>query len=179
MPLEIEYKFLLSQLPPYLKDHEPYIIHQHYNSDKKGLRVRRTFSPDDGYTTPICVQTQKQKTDDKMTRMEHEVEITEDLFHAFFKQSTHSVYKLRYKVDNFDIDLFPLIGLVMAEFEVDAAKRPIIVPHWLSQYIIRDVTYDSQYRNDKIAKMGAELSLSILTPLDDILFEFKTREPVL
>lgn len=168
IPLEIEYKFLLTHLPIHLKDHTPSLINQHYTPE---CRIREEYT--DPARTPTWTKTVKKLTEDPMVYQEDEEEITSERFDELLLDKTCSVYKMRYKVDGWEIDYFPLLGLVIAELEVVHSEHPAIIPRWLTTHVVCDVTDNPHYRNSEIAKWGKDLSVTTYEPINETLDIYK------
>jgi len=151
MPLEIERKFLIkddswkNEASKGTEYSQGYV----FSNEIKSVRIRT--AGDKGYITI------KSRCDDShTTRLEYEYEIP--LMHA--KEmlnkicSEGKIEKNRYKIKRDDltweIDEFKgdNEGLIIAEVELEDAKREIDIPAWIGE----EVTTDSRYYNSCLAK---------------------------
>lgn len=156
---EIERKFLVPNLRelPALTDWEA--IRQGYvviGDDGTELRVRRR-----GHRCSLTV-----KSGAGLTRVEEEIEIDDRRFDSLWALTVgRRLCKQRARVALPDgliaeVDVYEgdLAGLVTAEVEFDSEPASVVfeVPHWMGC----DVTDDSRYRNQSLARDGLPRKLS-------------------
>lgn len=141
MGLEIEKKFLITQIPKDLESYPSHHIEQAYLNKVPVIRVRK--SDDDYYMT--------YKGKGLMEREEYNLPLTKESFEHLREKADGSVIKkTRYVIPygelNIELDIFDYpAGLVMAEVEfpslVDADA--FVKPDWFGE----EVTQDPKYHN--------------------------------
>lgn len=141
MGLEIEKKFLITQIPKDLESYPSHHIEQAYLNKVPVIRVRK--SDDDYYMT--------YKGKGLLEREEYNLPLTKESFEHLREKADGSVIKkTRYVIPygelNIELDIFDYpAGLVMAEVEfpslVDADA--FVKPDWFGE----EVTQDPKYHN--------------------------------
>lgn len=150
--VEIERKFLLTALPPTLRDAPFAEIDQGWLPGERLVeRVRRTRR--DGRES----HARTVKVGAGLTRLEIEEPTTPELFAALWPLTrTRRVRKRRYAVADGDvtweIDAFADRDLVLAEVELASADQAVTPPEWLAPYVVRDVTEEPAYVNVNLAR---------------------------
>ena len=150
--MEIERKFLVTELPPELDSVVGISIRQGYvaiaDSDFE-LRFRQKDSS--------FYQTIKQGSG--LVRQEYEIELTRDQFKSFWPLTeSRRIQKVRYKLPLGDliceVDIFgePLKGLQLVEVEFDSVEQSntFMPPDWFGN----EVTEDRRYKNRQLALHG-------------------------
>lgn len=156
-PLEIERVFLLSGMPTICAAHEVLKIEQGYLHGADGAsegRLRRTTRSDGSVKHHFTI-----KRGTGLVREEIEREIDASEFELRWPESqARRIRKHRHKVREGDlvweIDEFLDFPLVLAEVELPNEAHPVEVPSWLKGCIVREVTFDPQYRNYSLASVG-------------------------
>jgi CYTH domain-containing protein len=151
-PLEIERKFLLSDLPPHARDAVPLEIDQGWMAGQMvSERVRRTRAPgSETYSRTI-------KLGEGVVRSEYEEPMTPEVFQSLWPlTASRRISKRRYPVPDGDriweIDEFLDRELVLAEVELENEGEEVVPPEWLKPYVVRDVTGEPEYVNLNLAK---------------------------
>lgn len=149
MPLEIEWKFLVRDLPADLTSYPRHEISQGYLvSLDNGLQVRLRKS-DDRHTLTF-------KRGAGHIREEREVELTAEQFDALWpategKRLVKTRYEIPFEEHIVEIDVYhdKHEGLIVAEveFENETDARTFSRPDWLGN----DVTGDPRYSNQLLA----------------------------
>ncbi len=147
--MEIERKFLISELPKNLNDYPCHQIEQGYLCTGPVIRIRRQ---DNTYTLTY-------KSGGMMSRQEYNLPLTAAAY-QHLKTKTDGIYisKKRYcipfgkytiELDIFEQDAAPLI---LAEVEFPSEKEALAFqpPEWFS----RDVTFSRYYHNSYISQYG-------------------------
>ncbi len=150
--MEIERKFLVTELPPELDSVVGISIRQGYvaiaDSDFE-LRFRQKDSS--------FYQTIKQGSG--LVRQEYEIELTRDQFKSLWPLTeSRRIQKVRYKLPLGDliceVDIFgePLKGLQLVEVEFDSVEQSntFMPPDWFGN----EVTEDRRYKNRQLALHG-------------------------
>ena len=145
--MEIERKFLITQLPAELKQYEAKHIEQAYLCTEPVVRVRRS---NDRYML-TC------KGAGLLSREEFELPLTEQAYrHLCAKADGRVICKVRYlipyqdrliELDEFQGGLAPLV-VAEVEFESEAQARSFVPPEWFG----REVTYDPSYSNAALSR---------------------------
>lgn len=145
--MEIERKFLVSELPPNLDSYPKTSIKQWYITSKPAVRLR---DRDGTYTFTA-------KSKGHLVRQEFEMVLTKEEFdNLFTKVSTHAIDKVRYEIDlgnelTAELDIFAGnhegLYLVEVEFTSEEAAHAFVPPAWFGE----DVTQDAQYKNNNLA----------------------------
>lgn len=123
-------------------------------------RLRRTQLPDGREQFHI-----NHKRGNGLVREESESEISAQVFAKDWPSTLgHRVIKKRHRVAIkgliWEIDEFSDFPLVLVEVELPYVEHPCEIPAWLSPWIVREVTEDSQYRNYNLAMRGPPNSAS-------------------
>lgn len=152
-PLEIERKYRLPDLPPWVEDCRSEEIEQGYlslASDGTEVRLRRR-----GGKTLLTA-----KVGMGETRVEREIELGDEEFEALWPLTEgRRIRKIRYLVPHeeltVEVDRFKgeLEGMLIAEVEFDSeqASAEFEPPPWLGL----DVTGDERYANESLAVKGS------------------------
>ena len=142
---------LLSSLPPEVHRHACLELDQGYLPGKEiRERVRRIRGPKgESFRRTI-------KAGRGVQRIEFEEPMDAPTFAQLWPLTEGSrVTKRRYIVPDgrfvWEIDEFTDRKLVLAEIELDAIDTKPILPDWLAPYVIRDVTDESGFVNQKLA----------------------------
>lgn len=162
--MEIERKFLISNLPKNLSDYPFHQIEQGYLCTEPVVRIRRQ---DDSYILTY-------KSGGMLSREEYNLPLTAKAY-EHLKPKTDGIYisKKRYcipyqnytiELDIFEQDAAPLI-LAEVEFPSEEEANAFIPPEWF----VKDVTFCPQYHNSYISKYGYQ------PPSEDISHPFKTH----
>ncbi len=147
--MEIERKFLPTELPQDLSQFAFHKIEQGYLCTSPVVRIRR--SDDDYYLT--------YKSKGMLAREEYNLPLTAEAYeHLKPKADGRIIAKTRYliplddtltvELDIFEGDLAPLI-LAEVEFASEEEANAFVPPAWLGE----DVTYDSRYHNSNMSKL--------------------------
>lgn len=149
---EVERKYLLSALPPEVAKHKSTEIDQGYLPGQEiRERVRRKVSPDSTrYVRTI-------KAGRGLARIEVEEDITRELFEALWALTEGSrLKKRRHFVPDgalmWEIDEFLDRNLVLAELELPNREIQVAIPGWLAPYVVREVTNESGFVNQNLAR---------------------------
>jgi CYTH domain-containing protein len=151
-PVEIERKYLLTSVPPFVRG-KPYArLAQGYlpgeailervrrKSDASGTRYFRTI---------------------KLGRGVERIEIEEKISRALFTKlwaltEGRRVEKRRYAIaeggHTWELDVFTDRALVLCEVELERADAEVRLPDWLAPYVERDVTDEDTYVNANLAR---------------------------
>ena len=145
--MEIERKFLISELPENLEQYPCRLIEQGYLNTDPVVRVRRDDS--------ACYLTYKGKG--LLAREEYNLPLTEEAYrHLIRKADGRIITKRRYMLPcgpytiELDVFLGELAPLVIAEVEFPDLKaaEDFIPPDWFGQ----DVTMDPSYHNSFLSR---------------------------
>ena len=145
--MEIERKFLISELPENLEQYPCRLIEQGYLNTDPVVRVRRDDS--------ACYLTYKGKG--LLAREEYNLPVTEEAYlHLIRKADGRIITKRRYMLPcgpytiELDVFLGELAPLVIAEVEFPDLKAAegFIPPDWFGQ----DVTMDPAYHNSVLSR---------------------------
>lgn len=146
--MEIERKFLVTELPANLDSYNSYIIEQGYLCTEPVVRIRRQ---DDTY-----ILTYKSKG--LLSREEYNLPLTQEAYlHLREKTDGILLSKTRYLIPQgqeltIELDVFqaPYEGLVLAEVEFpdEAAANAYKPPQWFGE----EVTYSTKYHNSTLSK---------------------------
>lgn len=149
--MEIERKFLVSEIPENLASYPHCEIEQAYLNEVPVLRIRKK---DDAY-----ILTYKSKG--MMIRQEEEMPLTKEAYQHLLTKADGRViektrYMIPYKEHTIELDVFHgcMEPLVMAEveFESEEAANAFVKPEWFTD----EVTYDRRYHNVNMALGGEE-----------------------
>lgn len=154
MPLEIERKYLLRDLPPAVENARSVEIDQGY---LPGTEIRERIRRVRGADGVWFVRTLKAGVG--IERVEIEEATTEQFFLAVWPLTRgNRIQKRRYDVRDpsgfvWEIDEFlDRSGLWLAEVELERADQPVTPPEWLQPYIVREVTDEPAYTNRALSK---------------------------
>lgn len=146
--MEIERKFLVSDIPSDLTKYKCHSIKQGYLSTKPVVRVRKD---NDSYWLTY-------KSGGMMAREEYNLPLTKEAFeHLLQKVDGNIITKHRYEIPDgtgkiIELDIFDGLfeGTVFAEVEFDSIEEAnsYIPPSWLT----KDVTHDKAYHNSHMSK---------------------------
>jgi CHAD domain-containing protein/CYTH domain-containing protein len=149
--MEIERKYLLRDLPPLEGAESDEIVQGWLPGDSVRERLRRV---DTGGTTRFY---RTIKSGSGIARMELEDETDAKLFETLWPLTAgRRVRKRRHKVREGDrlweIDEFLDRELVLAEVELPSVDAAVVLPDWLRPHVVREVTSESEYKNENLAK---------------------------
>jgi CHAD domain-containing protein/CYTH domain-containing protein len=150
--VEIERKYLLRSMPPLEAKISGSEINQGWiPGDEIHERLRRV---DSGSASRFY---RTIKTGTGIQRMELEDETKAAVFERLWPLTEgQRVRKRRYKVKDgifvWEIDEFLDRDLFLAEVELPTAETPVEVPAWLAPFVVREVTGESQYVNQNLAR---------------------------
>ncbi len=149
---EIEHKFLLKGLPEKVRGHQPSELAQGYlPGGEIRERLRRIRKGDQTrYLRTL-------KAGRGLSRIEIEEETSADIFNQMWVLTQGArVLKRRYAIADGDlvweIDEFLDRELVLAEVELPSEDTEFTIPEWLAPYVERDVTEESTYVNQNLAR---------------------------
>jgi CYTH domain-containing protein len=161
--IEIERKFLLKSIPK--KDPiETINIQQWYRENKNGIweRVRSCHSDKNGF---YFVHTIKKRISN-MSNLEEENKIKSKKFNKFVqkcknKKGSRYISKERIIIDDIDnpnlyweIDVFNNgHHLIVAEIEIPSENYKLIIPDWLKECILIEVTGMNQFSNKNLSNL--------------------------
>jgi CHAD domain-containing protein/CYTH domain-containing protein len=148
---EIERKFLLKRMPR-LPHAEALNIQQGYLPGTDIRERVRSIESKEGRTYFRTL-----KAGLGASRLEIEEETTERIFKRLFALTKgQRVRKRRYVMEDnglrWEIDRFLDRKLVLAEVELEHEDQPIEFPRWLKSLIVRDVTNEADYTNERLAR---------------------------
>lgn len=146
--MEIERKFLVSEIPANLSSYKCRIIEQGYLATNPVVRVRK--DNDDYYLT--------YKGKGFMAREEYNLPLTKEAYeHLIAKADGNIITKRRYEIPDgtgktIELDIFDgrFKGVVLAEVEFDSIEEAgsYTPPDWFTE----DVTKDKRYHNSNMSK---------------------------
>jgi CHAD domain-containing protein/CYTH domain-containing protein len=150
--VEIERKYLLRDLPPLQGAVEAVEIVQGW---LPGDSVRERLRRADAGGTPRFYRTIKAGSG--IARLELEDEVDADLFESLWPLTDgRRVTKRRHRVREGDrvweIDEFLDRDLVLAEVELPSVEATVELPEWLRPHVVREVTGESEYKNENLAR---------------------------
>lgn len=145
--MEIERKYLITQLPDDLSGYSFRMIEQGYLNTSPVIRIRKD---NDKYELTY-------KSGGLMSREEYNLPLTQDAYrHLLPKIDGRLIQKKRYMIpltdnltielDIFEGDLAPLI-LAEVEFPDEASANSFTPPDWFGE----DVTFSGQYHNSYLS----------------------------
>lgn len=148
--MEIERKFLITQIPENLEIKESRLIEQGYLNTKPVVRIRRD---NDDYTLTY-------KSKGLMVREEYNLPLTREAYeHLKEKIDGRLIKKTRQiiplnedlfiELDTFHGDLSPLI-LAEVEFPTEESAKKFIPPDWFGE----EVTFSSRYHNSTLSNIS-------------------------
>lgn len=148
--MEIERKFLPTEIPYELEKLESHFIEQGYLNTEPVVRVRRT---DNRFTLTY-------KSGGMFAREEYNLPLNESGYLNLVKKSDGNIItKRRYLIPlenglTGELDVFEgaLEGLVMLEVEFESTEQSdkFVVPEWFG----KEVTFDRNYHNSNMSKPG-------------------------
>lgn len=153
VPLEIERKYLLTQVPPVAAAVAPTLIEQGWlPGTALRERLRRSTNPDG---TIACWR--NVKLGPAQARVEIDEGTSRELFDAMWPLTAAArVRKQRHVVRDeayaWEIDVFLDRDLVLAEVELSGLDDRPALPEWLAPYVARDVTGEPAYFNSVLAR---------------------------
>ncbi len=157
--MEIERKFLITNLPENLQEYPHDELCQAYVCTSPVIRVRQK---NDSYILTL-------KSGGMMARQEVEMPISKETFdHLKSKKDGMIISKTRYKIPEdhgyiIELDVFHDVyeGFYMAEIEFGSVEEAnsYIPPSWFGQ----DVTYDGRFHNSQLCKNSREEVASFLS----------------
>jgi CYTH domain-containing protein len=153
VPIEIERKYLLSDLPRFPRTAAILEIDQGYLPGERlveRLRRERSHAGDVRYYRTV-------KVGNGVERIELEEETDQKVFdHLWLLTEGRRVRKRRYVVPNgadmWEIDEFIDRPLVLAELELPRADAHVTIPDWLKPVFVREVTDEREYTNRSLAR---------------------------
>lgn len=147
--MEIERKYLVSQLPENLASCQSHKIEQAYLCTDPVVRIRRQ---DDSYFLTY-------KSKGMLSREEYNLPLTKDAYeHLLPKADGNVITKQRYVIPlenglSAELDLFSGIfeGMVLAEVEFPSVEASLAFtpPAWFS----KEVTFERQYHNSYLSSL--------------------------
>lgn len=152
MPQEIEVKYIVRTVPGNLNQYRNEKIRQGYIVAEEGANVVRIRQKGEGYFLTV-------KGVGHLSREETEIRLSFEQFEALWPLTDGKrLEKIRYYIDQEDflieLDIFEgfLDGLKVAEveFESEEEAETFVPPTWFD----REVTWDSRYKNSKLALFG-------------------------
>ncbi len=149
---EIERKYLLRSLPERALTGRRITMEQGYlPGEKIHERVRRETSAE-GVRHRRTI-----KLGRGLERIEVEETIDAQLFAGLFALTEgRRVQKVRYLVDEgeftFEIDAFTDRDLHLAEVELASVDQQVVLPPWLAEVVVREVTDEPAYLNLNLAR---------------------------
>jgi CYTH domain-containing protein len=156
--MEIEKKFLITEIPGDKEAYRHYEIEQAYLCSSPTVRIRRR---DDEYFLTVKSKPAKDKAGkgNTLVNEEYEINIPKEAYeHLYTKIDGDSLAKTRYLVPlagglTAEVDIFKgrLLGLQFAEVEFPDIRtaEEFVMPDWF----VRDVSGDRRYRNSEIIKL--------------------------
>ncbi len=146
--MEIERKFLVSDIPSDLTKYTCHLIEQGYLSTKPVVRVRKD---NDSYWLTY-------KGGGMMAREEYNLPLTKKSYeHLIKKADGNIITKHRYEIPDgtgktIELDIFDGLfeGTILAEVEFDSIEEAnsYIPPNWLT----KDVTHEKAYHNSHMSQ---------------------------
>lgn len=149
--MEIERKFLISDIDFSLESFEMTEIEQMYLSTEPVVRIRK--KGDKYYLT--C------KSKGMMERHEAEFSISKTVYEELKMQKQGNIiikkrYIIPYETYSIELDIFEgkFLGLRLAEVEFASKEEAetFAMPDWF----LKDVTFEKEYHNSNLAKVGTE-----------------------
>lgn len=148
--MEIERKYLITQLPADYTSYPYHFIEQGYLSTEPVVRVRRE---DDTYYLTY-------KSKGLLAREEYNLPLTEESYHHLVKKADgHILTKKRYLIPvkgsdhlTIELDVFEGMfkGLILAEVEFPSIEEAehFLPPDWFGE----DVTFSGEYQNSRLSR---------------------------
>jgi CYTH domain-containing protein len=156
MALEIERKFLLSDIPNRKPDNFLQ-IEQFYCVQKKfKYRIRSITTWPDNKKHVEYVQTIKNKLEPGVYE-EHEIGLNEGAFNDLkrFAKSRIAKYRYIYKINKklkWEVDIFQDMKLVVAEIEIPTKDFKFKIPEYIKEKLLMEVTEFEQFTNFNLSK---------------------------
>jgi CHAD domain-containing protein/CYTH domain-containing protein len=153
LPVELEQKLLLRDLPPEAAQAPWVDISQGWlPGTALRERLRRTLHPDG-----TVQRTRTIKLGPATARLEVEEDAPAALFEALWPLTAAArVTKRRHTIPAdggaWEVDVFTDRALVLAEIEQHGDAAPPPPPAWLTPYIVRDVTLEPEFTNAALAR---------------------------
>lgn len=152
LPMEYERKWLLTALPPRVRELVPETLLQGYLPGELLVERIRSVTTGDATTWIRTVKLGK-----GVARVEIEETTSADLGTALFALTAgRRVAKQRYAVSEgeltWEIDDFTDRELVLAEVELPDEHTPVTLPAWLAPWVVREVTEETEFTNWKLAR---------------------------
>lgn len=150
--LEIERKLLLRKLPDEVYAGEFFMIHHGW---LPGLVIQERITANTRGSGEYwrCIKSGK-----GITRIEAQEQIDKPYFDKLWPLTEgRRVQKIRYKIKDimdqmWEIDFFLDRPLCLAEIELKSEEERLVVPTWLTPYVVKEVTDDPSYLNVNLAK---------------------------
>lgn len=152
LPVEHERKWLLSALPPRVRAVAPSLLLQGYLPGEQLIERVRSVTLH-GVTTWVRTV----KLGRGISRIEVEEAASEALGTAMFALTAGKrVAKRRYAIAagdlTWEIDEFTDRALVLAEVELQSADTVVVIPDWLTPFVVREVTDEAGFTNWALAR---------------------------
>lgn len=149
--LEIERRYILKNLPLELKE-PTYSIDQAYGKDSTGIfRIRCRVKP----TSEVDYFITRKKMISIGVFEEYETTIDARTYHSYYDECQTILYKSRFNVEFnnliFEIDLFDN-GLVIMEVELPDIEFPIIMPEFIEDLVVEDITGRQELSNHSMSQ---------------------------
>jgi CYTH domain-containing protein len=160
MPLEIERKYLLKDIPNRAPD-QRLEIKQYYCEDKKhkrNFRLRETvYWTNDGMTRNVEYFETTKKFISPGIYEEHEISLNKGAFDDMMKYAKSSISKTRYiykinKKLKWEVDVFNNMRLVVAEIEIPDMAYKFSIPKYIKDVLLMEVTEFTCFTNKNLAK---------------------------
>lgn len=151
--IEVERKYLLTACPPVAAASPTREIVQGYLPGGALIeRIRRTTDPEGNVR-----HTRTVKSGRGIARLEIEEACDAALFDALWPLTAgRRVEKRRNVVEDgavsWEVDVFMDRDLVLAEVELGAPDAAVLLPEWLSAYVVREVTDEAAFVNANLAR---------------------------
>lgn len=152
--VECERRFLLKMVP-HIEFDEILSMNQHYLTEKNSNKLERVRIIDNhNIDETKFIHTIKEPIS-KMSVNESEKEITDLEYFELRKKSLREIGKVRYikKFDNlkWEIDEFRNINLVIAEIEIPNEEYDLILPDYIKNNLIIEITGLKEFNNSNLA----------------------------
>lgn len=164
MGTEIERVWVLRAMPRVPRHAERWQIEQGYlpgdvdEVEFKEGRIRRIRLPDGRVE---CWHTIKRGSG--IVREESERTITSEEFDRLWPTTVgRRIAKTRFRVRDGDVtwelDEIRTPPIVLLEIELPTERTPVVLPAWVNDLVVREVTHDPRYRNAALALYGIPAS---------------------
>jgi len=151
MELEIERKFLLKRVPT--KEQDSLLAIEQVYVEEDGVTVRYRGEKGEGEFS--FDKTIKTDVDGSFVREEVISESTQEEYSAKAQESERVISKMRgiYNVgdDKWEIDQFRFFDLVIAEIEIPTKDYELVIPDWIKEVMIMEVTGMEEFKNENLA----------------------------